>query len=64
MRRDRVLDFLMKLGFFFAAFNCVRILVEWFGHAEVVAVTSDVLGVLGAIVGLTIYSVRRQKNSN
>jgi hypothetical protein len=64
MRRDRVLVFLMRLGFFFVAFNTVRILVNWSGHAEVIRVTSDVLAILGGIVGLTIFSIRRQKNSN
>jgi hypothetical protein len=64
MMRDRMLNILMRLGFFFVAFNCVRMLVEWFGHTERVRVTSDVLAIIGGIAGLTIYSIKRQKDSN
>ena len=63
-RKDRVLTFIMRLGFFFVAFNCVRILVGWFGHGSVVRETSDLLAIVGGLGALTIYSIRRQRNPN
>jgi hypothetical protein len=49
MRRDRVLDLLMRLGFFFVAFNCVGILFEWFRYNGVMREASDVLAILGGV---------------